>query len=86
MRIKLVLDRYEGNLGVCLGDDKSKHEINKEILLGVKEQDIFTIEFDGESYSSPTVSHEETAKKKEDISNRMKKLFQMSRHRRPPKL
>lgn len=86
MRIKLVLDRYEGDFGVCLGENKTKHEIKKDVLLGVNEQDIFTIEFDGENYHSPEVLHEETAKKKEEISSRMKKLFQMSRHRRPPRL
>lgn len=86
MKLKLVLDRYEGNFGICLGDDKSKHEISKDILLNVKEADIFTIEFDGETYHSPIVLHEETAQTKEDLSKRMQKLFQMGRHRRPPRL
>lgn len=85
MTIKLVLDRFEGDIGVCLDDDGKKILIPRETLVGVCESDIFTIEFDGESYFSPVVLREETEQKKTEISKRMKKLFSMN-HRRPPKL
>jgi len=86
MTLKLVLDRYEENIGVCLSDDGGRYFISKEILGEIKENDIFNIEYDGESFSSPILLAEETAKKKEEISQRMKRLFNMSKHRRPPKL
>ena len=86
MTLKLVLDRYEENIGVCLDDDNKRYYISKEILGDMKVNDIFNIEFDGENFSSPVLLVEETEKKKEEISQRMKKLFNMTRHRRPPKL
>ena len=86
MTLKLVLDRYEENLGVCLDDDNKRYYISKEIIGDMKVNDIFNIEFDGENFSSPVLLVEETEKKKEEISQRMKKLFNMTRHRRPPKL
>ena len=86
MKIKLVLDRYEGDFGICISEDKTKYEISRDDLIGVKETDIFTIEFDGENYHSPVVLEEETARVKESLSKRMNKLFQMGRHRRPPRL
>ena len=85
MTLKLVLDRFEEGIGVCLNDDNQQFLISGEILQNVKENDIFTIEFDGESFHSPKVLVEETEKKKSDVSKRMKRLFNMY-HRRPPKL
>ena len=86
MTLKLVLDRYEENLGVCLDFDNKRYYIPKEILGNMKVNDIFNIDYDGESLSSPVLLAEETEQKKEEISKRMKKLFNMTRHRRPPKL
>ena len=86
MTLKLVLDRYEENIGVCLDFDDKKHLIPKEILGDMKVNDIFNIEFDGENFSNPVILLEETEKKKEEISQRMRKLFNMNRHRRPPRL
>lgn len=86
MTLKLVLDRYEETIGVCLDDDNKRYYISKEILGDMKVNDIFNIEFDGENFYSPVLLVEETEKKKKEISQRMKKLFNMTRHRRPPKL
>ena len=86
MTLKLVLDRYEEAIGVCLDDDNKRYYISKEILGDMKVNDIFNIEFDGENFYSPVLLVEETEKKKKEISQRMKKLFNMTRHRRPPKI
>lgn len=86
MTLKLVLDRYEENFGVCLDFDDKRYLIPKEILGEMKVNDIFNIEFDGESYHSPVLLAEETAKAKERISQKMRKIYNMTRHRRPPKL
>lgn len=86
MTLKLVLDRYEENIAVCLDFDDKSYLISRDILQDIKINDIFTVEFDGENYHSPVKLVEETEKKKEEISKRMKKLFKMSRDRRPPRI
>lgn len=86
MTLKLVLDRYEENIGVCLDFDDKRYLIPREILGDMKVNDIFIIEFDGVNFSSPTYLAEETQRAKDDISQRMRKLFNMNRHRRPPRL
>ena len=86
MTLKLVLDRYEENIGVCLDFDDKRYLIPKEILGDIKVNDIFNIEFDGESFSNPIFLKEETEERKESVSQRMRKLFNMNRHRRPPRL
>ena len=86
MTLKLVLDRYEENIGVCLDFDDAKYYIPTEILGELKVNDIFNIEFDGKSFSNPEFLPEETQEKKEAISQRMRKIFKMTQHRRPPRL
>lgn len=86
MTLKLVLDRFEENIGVCIDNDGNRYLIPKVVLQGVKVNDIFNIEFENEAYHSPKILIEETVQKQEEISARMKKLFNMNRHRRPPKL
>ena len=86
MTLKLVLDRFEEDIAVCLDDNDKRYLIPRKILEGVSVNDIFNIELDGESFHSPTVLVEETKAQKESVSKRMKRLFEISRHRRPPKL
>lgn len=86
MTLKLVLDRYEENIAVCLDFDDNRYLIPKEILVDVKINDIFNIEFDGENFTNPILLAEETKKTKEGISQRMRRIYNMNRHRRPPKL
>lgn len=86
MILKLILDRYEENIGVCLDFEDKRYLIPKEILSGVEVNDVFNIEFDGVTFHSPTVLVEETNERKAQISQRMKKLFKMCRDRRPPKI
>ena len=86
MTLKLVLDRYEENIGVCLDFDNKQYLISKETLGNIKVNDIFNIDFDGEKYSNPILLAEEPQKEKEEVSPRMRKIFNMTRHRRPPKL
>ena len=86
MTLKLILDRYEENIGVCLDFDDNKYFISKEILGNLKVNDIFNIEFDGENFTNPIFLAEETSEKKEAISQRMRKIYNLTRHRRPPRL
>ena len=86
MTLKLVIDRFEEDIAVCIDADGERHLISKSILNDMKVNDIFNIELDNDVYHSPVFLPEETEKKKEEISSRMKKLFKLSRHRRPPKI
>ena len=82
MTLKLVLDRFEDNIAVCLDFDDKSHLIPREILQGVKVNDIFNIELDGNTYHDPKVLSEETKEAKESISKRMNRLFKITRNRR----
>lgn len=86
MTLKLVLDRYEEEIGVCLDFDDKRYLISKEILGDIDINDIFTIEYDGESFSSPVLLSEETEERKRSVSERMKRLYNMSKRRRTPRL
>ena len=86
MTLKLVLDRFEEDIAVCIDDDGKRSLIPKSVLQNFKVNDIFNIELSDEQFHSPVLLTEETEKKKEEISKRMRKLFNMGRHRRPPKL
>ena len=86
MTLKLVIDRFEENVAVCIDSDGKRYLISKSILNNMKVSDIFNIELDEGIYHSPVFLPTETEKKKEEISSRMKKLFKLSKHRRPPKI
>ena len=86
MTLKLVLDKYEEGFAVCLDFEDTRYLIPKEILGEMKVNDIFNIDFDGTSFSNPVFLKKETEEKKESVAQRMKKLYNMNRHRRPPKL
>jgi hypothetical protein len=85
MTLKLVLDRFEEDIAVCLDFNDKSHLIPREILSGVKVNDIFNIEFDGNTYHDPKVLSEETKEAKESISKRMNRLFKIAKNRRFPK-
>ena len=46
MTLKLVLDRFEENIAVCIDNNGDRHLINKSILKNIKVNDIFNIEFE----------------------------------------
>jgi hypothetical protein len=85
MTLKLVLDRFEEDIAVCLDFNDKSHLIPREILSGVKVNDIFNIEFDGNTYHSPKLLENETEEAKESISKRMNRLFKIAKNRRFPK-
>ncbi|MGM9631753.1 MAG: DUF3006 domain-containing protein [Eubacteriales bacterium] len=86
MTLKLVIDRFEDDIAVCLDFDDKKYEIDRALLPEFEEKDVFNIEYDGGRFHSPVKLTEETEARKRDVSNRMKKLFNMSRHTKPPKI
>ena len=75
----MVLDRFEEDLAVCLDFNDKSHLISREILSGVKVNDIFNIELDGNTYHDPKVLENETEEAKESISKRMNRLFKIAK-------
>ena len=73
MKIKLTLDRFEGNFGVCIDADGNKYDIPRHVL---KENDIFLASFDGKSFSEIELLQNETEEKKEAMRSRLNKLFE----------
>lgn len=86
MTLKLILDRFEEDFAVCLDFDDNRYIIERSVLGSITINDVFTVEYDGECFSSPTLLENETQARRETVSKRMNKLFKMSRDRRPPKL
>lgn len=81
MILKLVLDRYEEDLGVCLDENDRSYDIPRDVLGNMRENDIFNIEYDGENFSSPVLLAEETERVKESVSRRMNRLFNVCKRR-----
>lgn len=87
MTLKLVLDRFEGDIGVCLEvEDDKRHFIGKDVLVGIEIDDIFTVEHSDGIYHDARALKDETAEARESISKRMNRLFKISKNRRPPKV
>lgn len=81
MKLKLTLDRYEEGLAVCLDENDKRYEIPGSVLGDMRENDIFTVEYDGETFSSPFLLREETEAVKESVSKRMSRLFHACKRR-----
>ena len=45
MTLKLVLDRFEDNIAVCIDNDGNRHLVDKSIIPNIKVNDIFNIIF-----------------------------------------
>lgn len=76
MKIKLTLDRFEGNFGVCIDADGNKYDIPRHVLAKLDESDIFIASFDGETFSEIELLQKETEEKKEAMRSRLNKLFE----------
>lgn len=82
MTLKLILDRYEEDIGVCLDFDDKRYLISKEILGDIEVNDIFTIEYDGAFFSRPIKLTEETERAKAEVREKMNRLFKKHSERK----
>lgn len=69
------VDRLEGDIAVCISDDDIKLDINKELLVGMTVNDIFSAEFDGESVSDIVPMPEERDRRLKANRERLERLF-----------
>lgn len=82
MTLKLVVDRFEEDFCIALDFEDKRYLIPKNLIGDMKVNDIFNIEFDGESFSNPILLSKETEQRKSDVSKRMKKLFKTCKRQR----
>lgn len=75
MTLKLVIDRFEDDIAVCLDMDDKRYHIPKNILVDLNINDIFTIELDEDVFHSPVLLREETEEVKRQVHQKMSKLF-----------
>ena len=76
MKLKLTLDRFEGDFGVCLDQDGKSYDVPRSILCGICENDIFLANFDGDTFSDIEPLPEETAERKAFMRSRLEKLLE----------
>ena len=79
MRIKLTLDRFEGDFGVCFDTDGKKYDVPKSVLANLDENDIFLAFFDGKTFSDIEILKEETEQKRLKMKQRLNNLFNKSK-------
>lgn len=79
MKIKLTLDRFEGDFGVCLDENGKSYDVPKSVLCGIEENDIFLATFDGGSFFEIELLTDETKERKERIRARLNKIFTNSK-------
>ena len=49
MRKIFSLDRFEGEIAVCISDDNEKFDLPRSLLGDMRQHDVFSAEIDGES-------------------------------------
>jgi len=70
--MRLIIDRFEGNVAVCEEEGREMLNVGKEQLpAGAKEGDVLDKAADG----TITINAEETRKRKDEISNKIKGLW-----------
>ena len=79
MKLKLTLDRYEGDLGVCFDGDDRQYEIPKGVLGSLEEGDIFMISHSDGVFSDPEFLKQETEEKREKLRLRLNRIFARSK-------
>ena len=80
MKTKLTLDRFEGELGVCIDECGNKYDLPKSLLKGLSESDIFLATREGNSFSEIEPLREETERKTAEIKDRLHRLFNKNKN------
>ena len=83
--IYFVIDRFEGDFGVCLADENEagiyKLDVPKERLEGLLEGDVFTADVCGEELSCICACPEETKRRREAAKSRLRALLEKQKNR-----
>ena len=79
MALCFVIDRFEGDFGVCLADENDagiyKLDVPKAKLDGLAEGDVFSADVEGAELTNITALPEETARRTEAARSRLRALL-----------
>lgn len=81
MKIKMTLDRFEENFGVCFDQNDRQFDIPKDALSGIREGDIFLISCNGVTFSDPEPLTKETEHRKAALQARLDRIFARSQNK-----
>lgn len=81
MKIKMTLDRFEENFGVCFDQNDQQFDIPRNVLSGICEGDIFLISYSGGVFSDPEPLTEETEQQKAELKARLNRIFSRSQNK-----
>ena len=69
------VDRFEGDIAVCISDDGIQIDIKKELLPDLQVHDVFSAVLDGEALRDITPMPEERDRRLRSNRERLQKLF-----------
>ena len=81
MKIKMTLDRFEENFGVCFDQNDQQFDIPRNVLSGVCEGDVFLISCSDGVFSNPEPLTEETEQRKAALTARLNRIFSRSQNK-----
>ena len=80
MALYFVIDRFEGDFGVCLADENAegiyKLDVPKAQLEGLSEGDVFTADAEGKNLSNIIACPEETSRRRAVAKSRLRALLE----------
>ena len=75
MRKIFSLDRFEGEIAVCISDEDEKFDLPRAMLEGFHQNDIFSAEIKGESLENIIAMPEERDRRIAQNKKRLEALF-----------
>lgn len=81
MKTVFSVDRIEKNIAVCISDDDIKVDVPLDMLLGMKVNDVFSAEYDGEHISNIVPMPEERDRRIKANQDRLKRLIERSKNK-----
>ena len=81
MRRIFSLDRFEGDIAVCISDDGIQIDVRKENLPSLQVHDVFSAETDGEALSDIVPMPEERDRRLTSNRNRLQHLINRGKNK-----
>ena len=75
MRKIFSLDRFEGDIAVCISDDDEKFDLPRALVGDLRQHDIFSAEIEGESLINIIPEPDERDRRLAENKARLSRLF-----------
>lgn len=75
------IDRFEGDIAVCISDDDIQIDIKKELLPDLEVHDVFSAVLEGEALSDVTPMPEERDRRLRSNRDRLQRLFNRGKNK-----